>query len=466
MGQHTISKRQKKIIQEVILRWQETVTAGTPNVEMAKECLRAGYENGIGAWRRRNSKSGNITFFTAESPVQFGLATAIIRGRLSKEKARAFCEAYSIDPAFIKPLRRDKPVSWNSKIRDRWWRSTSEFSRTWQRVANEAFANREEIAATIVGTNATTWRQRTNDTNARQLLSTNAPSLWLTLFRSVVQDTTGPLATDTRFGAIVSAPMFPHVWGAMILDSPSTMATRGDLNAAYSESQVFPNDLDLVNRWNNVFLDYSQSAVDAEILCRMLNIKSMLHRWEHEVYHHLTNFACFSKSCVILAARPTMQLNEAGEIHNESGPAVTWADGTRLWFLDGHMLDEGGRIIIEKPRELSVEKILRIRNEETRRVAIDKYDLEHFIVESGCPILDHRENALDNTIEILVGPPEQEQWGSKRMVLFCRSTGRRYLLGVPREIESCADGQKWLAGGGADRRLPYANRELNLLGAT
>jgi len=166
-----------------------------------------------------------------------------------------------------------------------------------------------------------------------------------------------------------------------------------------------------------------------------------------------------------------VQLNDENNLHNTTGPAVAWADGTRLWFNDGHQMDECGKRIVMEPHKLTTSQILQIRNEETRRLAIERFGWEKFIAEADCPVLDQRRNDVDNTIEMLVGPPRQTNdssamIGPNRMVLFCRSTGRQYFLSVPRDVTSCAEAQAWMANSGSSPALSYAASPIRVVGAS
>ena len=186
------------------------------------------------------------------------------------------------------------------------------------------------------------------------------------------------------------------------------------------------------------------------------------------MFHHCTAFAAFQRSCIILAARPQLSLNEEGNLHSATGPAVSWADGTRLWFNDGHYLNECGERIVMASSTLSTAHILEISNEETRRVAIDRFGWDRFIAEANCPVIDRRTNDIDNTIEMLVGAPDADEGRSRqnKMVLFCRSTGRRYFLGVPRNVSTCEEAQKWMSNSGNNPLIPYATMPMRLVGAS
>jgi hypothetical protein len=192
----------------------------------------------------------------------------------------------------------------------------------------------------------------------------------------------------------------------------------------------------------------------------------------------------FNDAYMILGSRPTVHTNAENNLHRETGPAVQWNDGTGMWFLDGHVLRERGEQIVLRPETLKAEDINNLKNEEERRVAIDRVGWGKFLADNGATVIDRRDNCVDNTIEVLIKQPKRrkETWAPEeplRMVLACRSTGRKYFIAVPKEfgnerfsdtpakeITNCAEAQQWLADGAVTEHLPYANKPLNIVGAS
>lgn len=479
-----ISKAHRAAVHATLERWANTFTNGVPNVEKAKECLRAAYTNGVGLCRSNKTKMAPITFYTVSSPVAFMMAMAIIRGRMNKHDAMATCAALGIDNSFIAPLRRDSLAKWNEQ--PRWWNpAKTEFSRTWLRAIREEYFTREQRAAQTKGIGTTTWANRTAVLQREDSVlqyRINSLELLVPTLRSLFNDATGLNSTIrqsrswdgtvrnvTESDTEVKVSRFVN---AAIPDSTNTREATGALHRAVEITDLLGDGVADSN--GRLFMGNAPKAVDAEILCRILKLDDPAITWEFEVFHHCTTFASFQKSCVILADRPQVHVNEDGNLHNTAGPAVAWADGSKLWFNDGHFMDEGGRRIVEQPEQLSTEHIMRIRNEETRRLAIEKFGWDRFIAEADCPVIDRRRNDIDNTIEMLVGPPRVEtardEWlrrrQQNRMVLFCRSTGRRYFLGVPGDVNTCEAAQNWMADSGVETRLPYAKHPMRLLGAS
>jgi hypothetical protein len=470
-----ISKAHREIVRNTLTRWVHTLTEGAPNVEKAKECIHSAYENGIGAFRTDKHKKMNVTFHVVSSPISFMIAMSVVRGRMRKRDAETLCKEIGIVPHFLGQLRKDSLTKWNPS-RGRWWSEpNSEFTRTWLRAIHEEYMSHEQLAATVNGVTRRWWRSRRTD-DMRQAYLMNALNTVMPTLRSMLNDFIGldSVTGTTRgwdgrqhtFSTQKAENKFREIANTAIWDSGTTSNAIGEMSRAIDVTDLLRPETSA--EAGSVFLGNVPKAVDAEILCRILKLDNPSLTWEHEVFHHCTAFAAFQQSCIILADRPTLHLNEEGNLHNTEGPAVSWADGARLWFNDGHYLDEAGKFIVAAPEKLSTQHILQIRNEETRRLAIEKFGWDRFIAEANCPILDRRVNDIDNTIEMLVGPPQNQEnrVGQNRMVLFCRSTGRRYFLSVPRDVANCEEAQTWMANSGNNRLVPYAAQPIRLVGAS
>ena len=223
--------------------------------------------------------------------------------------------------------------------------------------------------------------------------------------------------------------------------------------------------------------NHSFDATQAEAVCHMLGCKDPVVTYSHEILHHVPAYMRFTKSFLLLTERPKISVNAEGNIHNETGSAVSYADGSGFWFLDGHILVDQGEKIVMRPETLTPIEIQGIDNEEERRLAIDRFGWEKFLDGVGAVVLDKRENWVDNTVEVLVRIPEIKlpdnkfRPASSRAILSCRSTGRRYMLAVPDESEanwwlrhrsnpimSCEDVQNWMSNGSrTDRKSTRLN---------
>ena len=72
--------------------------------------------------------------------------------------------------------------------------------------------------------------------------------------------------------------------------------------------------------------------------------------------------------------------DEQGRLHNPSGPALMYPDGFGVWAIHGVRLPE---YIIERPQEITCDKIESQQNSEIRRVMIEKYGTSRYLIDSG-----------------------------------------------------------------------------------
>jgi hypothetical protein len=145
---------------------------------------------------------------------------------------------------------------------------------------------------------------------------------------------------------------------------------------------------------------------------------------------------------VFASERPSaIRLNEDGQLHREDGPAITFPDGLMsIWAIEGVVVDEK---IVMRPESQTVQQITDETNDEIKRVRMDRYGRLKYLQEVGAKSIDSRINDVDGTTEELMQLPD----GSRFLACQCRSTGRKYAVGVSRESRTCVQAQSWMAGG-------------------
>ena len=129
-----------------------------------------------------------------------------------------------------------------------------------------------------------------------------------------------------------------------------------------------------------------------------------------------------------------------GRLHSESGMAVRYRDGFGVWAIHGVRVDEQ---VIMRPESQTIEQIHKESNEEVRRVRIERFGWERYLHESGARRINDRFNERDHQPESLYRLFD----GTNRLAVSDPSTGRRYCLGVPAEIETCEQAQAWMSHG-------------------
>ena len=141
---------------------------------------------------------------------------------------------------------------------------------------------------------------------------------------------------------------------------------------------------------------------------------------------------------IFILRRPKEICWEDGELHNESGPSVTFSEYLKMWAINGVTVDEQ---IVMQPETQTIQQINDEENEEVRRIRIERFGVMRYLEESESKVIDSRRNEIENTYEILVDTPQ-----GQRLVTHCPSTGRRYFLSLPDPVETCEQAQRALWG--------------------
>lgn len=126
-------------------------------------------------------------------------------------------------------------------------------------------------------------------------------------------------------------------------------------------------------------------------------------------------------------------------LHCEDGPAMAYNDGYEFYVIHGVNVDKQ---IVMEPETQTIEQIENEKNEEVRRIRIERFGWERYMREGGAQVLDKRRNDRDAQDEVLY-----QMKSIKRFVCSDPSTGRRYALGVPDSVTTCQEAQEWMSNG-------------------
>ena len=155
-----------------------------------------------------------------------------------------------------------------------------------------------------------------------------------------------------------------------------------------------------------------------------------------EIAKHVGWWAPYDTCVIFQHKHLEIHLDDQMRLHNETGPAVVYRDGSKIWAINGLGLTEQ---IIMAPETLTIEQINKESNNEVRSIMINRFGWARYIKESNSTLLDFRQNDIENTMEALY---DTDMFG-KRLVVTC-PTGRIFVLGVPDSIQSCEQAQAWL----------------------
>lgn len=470
-----LTPAQRRLVAGVVERWAATVSgASSPDLEMAEQCIRASYPT---------EQRDNIKVIFVRSPQMFFLLQAVCRGAMSKKMAKVLAEQYGLkDVHLIEEVRRVAMQRNHMSERSQWYSQGNPLVDVWSKTV--ARVTREERIKRADVFNIELLGDEEEDATADPPITAE-----------VIHDKRVEKREDQRARAAVNNFVFDGGNRARSFFDQTRLTDEGAAiaNAWYSSgahhamrgqktalNQTIDNTMYVRSadepHWSSTYTD----SIDREVLCRLLGVNDLSITWEHEIFHHVRHYMTFKTCALLLVGTPKIVHDEDYTLHNETGPAVEWEDGATLWYHDGHDLGRVGRKIVTCPETLTAEDVATTDNQEVRRIILDTLGWDKYLAGSGAYVLDKRENEVDNTVEILVAIPRHPKEAPKsltealaltdrRMVLACRSTGRKYCLNVSETINTCEEAQNWMAGGFAApaiRGISIPSPAMRVIGAS
>lgn len=149
---------------------------------------------------------------------------------------------------------------------------------------------------------------------------------------------------------------------------------------------------------------------------------------------------CVLRHEVLAVPRPVIHVLD-GRLHCPDGPAVSWPGGIRYYYWRGLSVPEH---VIMRPETLSGHDILNERNVEVRRAMIERVGLDRFLTLLG-DVETLRPVHADETGELY--RLFEDDYMSPEPLVVVRltdpSTGRRYFLRVPPNIQTAREALAW-----------------------
>jgi hypothetical protein len=140
---------------------------------------------------------------------------------------------------------------------------------------------------------------------------------------------------------------------------------------------------------------------------------------------------------VFLSERPTFLARDAeGNLHCETGPAVSFSDGWKMYFWHGTSIPEEW---IEEKDKIDPSLALTWREIEQRRCLAEILGWERVIGQLGPKVINTDEDPqIGELIEV-----DLPDAGPSRFLRVVCGTGRNFVLPVPLEMESALEANAW-----------------------
>jgi len=147
--------------------------------------------------------------------------------------------------------------------------------------------------------------------------------------------------------------------------------------------------------------------------------------------------SCGTRLCLVCDKPLGISLNEHGDLHNTSGPAITFDGGFEAYAWNGTIIP--GDIIIT-PDAVTIERINSEPNLEVRRAMIDIYGVGQYLIDSAAEVIHrdeygvlYRQNSIV-VVEVINSTAEPD------------GSNRRYFLKVPPHIKRAKQAVAWTFG--------------------
>lgn len=201
--------------------------------------------------------------------------------------------------------------------------------------------------------------------------------------------------------------------------------------------------------WWNCYFNQYQLELFIQFV-DLAEVQDIMKKYQIAEFVALTNscgwYWTFDKVCV-LTERPTefhteqvnRELTNEYQLHNEIGPAISYRDGWSIYAWHGVTVPD---YVILDPGSISLKSIQRQRNIELRRILLERYGFERFIMDSGAIPVDADRFGTLYKIEMENDEP-------LTLVSVMNSTleiggeRKRYLLRVPPFVHSAKRAVAW-----------------------
>lgn len=175
----------------------------------------------------------------------------------------------------------------------------------------------------------------------------------------------------------------------------------------------------------------------------------------------------FSDFCIITDRPDIISRDSQARMHSDSGPALHYRDGYALYAAHGVRVEPW---IIEQPEKITDETISEEKNAEVRRMMIERYGPDKYLLDSGAEAISHDETGIlyrkeledDEPIvmvRLLNSTPEPDGvlsrdeaiaiFGAEARAAVHASADARfkqYMLRVPPDIRTAREAVAWTFG--------------------
>jgi hypothetical protein len=143
--------------------------------------------------------------------------------------------------------------------------------------------------------------------------------------------------------------------------------------------------------------------------------------------------------CWVSERHSLLTRDDRGRLHSVGGPAVSYPDGWAIYAVHGVRVPER---VVTKPESLAIPEIEGEQNVEVRRVMIDRFGNERYLLESGAKLVHSDETGALYRKEF----PDDEPMVFVHVVNSTPEPDgerKKYMLRVPPQMERARQAVAW-----------------------
>ena len=137
----------------------------------------------------------------------------------------------------------------------------------------------------------------------------------------------------------------------------------------------------------------------------------------------------FEKKCFVMKRPVVIEQNERKQLHSTKGPALVFADGVKVYKLNGVTFEKKWWTKVVKDK-FSPEEIFAIDNLEHRRIAYEYMDKTKMKKLKDFKVLDETIDVYKNPMKVISFSVKNVEEPLKYLNVFCPTTGREYFIGT------------------------------------
>ena len=143
---------------------------------------------------------------------------------------------------------------------------------------------------------------------------------------------------------------------------------------------------------------------------------------------------------VVLTELPVeIHRDSAGRLHRTDGPAISYSDGFGVWAWHGIRVP---RWVIEHPEKITVQEINAEKNDETRRVMIERYGMARYLDDSGATPISEAVDEGGQLMQLYaIGPIRRLRL--RNSTIDPDGTVREYMRRVPSRFDDVWEARNW-----------------------